>query len=290
MQIKDILLAIAVPLLWGFGIVFAKAALEHFPPLLLMSFRFTVTALVLIWFVKPPWHLMGKICLIALVSATLQYGFTYTGVKYLDASTAALVVQLEVPFLVLLGAIFLAEKPGLRKYLGIVIAFTGVILIAGEPKLQTSYLPLLAVVLGAFLWAVGQVMIRRLGEVGGFTLITWVAVFSAPQLLVASLIFEDNHIQVIADANWIVWATVAYLGIMMTALGYSIWYHLVGRFPLSQVGPFLLLIPVFSIAGGILVLGENLTVQIALGGLIVIAGVTFITIEFPSTKQQSKHA
>ena len=89
MRIQDILLALLVPLIWGFGIVFAKAALEHFPPILLMAFRFEVTALAMIWFVKPPWRLMGKIFLISLVSAALQYGFTFTGLKYLDASTAA---------------------------------------------------------------------------------------------------------------------------------------------------------------------------------------------------------
>ena len=106
MHIRDILFAISVPLIWGFGLVFAKAALEHFPPILLMAFRFAVTALVMVWFVKPPWPLMREIFLIALVSAAFQYGFTFTGLKYLDASTAALVVQLEVPFMVLLSAVF----------------------------------------------------------------------------------------------------------------------------------------------------------------------------------------
>ncbi|MEM7292499.1 MAG: DMT family transporter, partial [Pseudomonadota bacterium] len=151
----DIVMAICVPLTWGFGIVFAKAALEHFPPLLLMAFRFEVTALVLIWFFPPPWKLMWRIFLIAFISATLQYGFTYTGVKYLDASTAALVVQLEVPFLVLLGALFLGERPGVKKFVGIAIAFCGVALIAGEPSLRGAYLYLGMVILGAFLWAIG---------------------------------------------------------------------------------------------------------------------------------------
>ena len=272
-------MAISVPLIWGFGFVFAKAAIEHFPPILLMAFRFEVTALALVWFVKPPWKLMGKIFLISMVSATLQYGLTFTGLQSLDASTAALVVQLEVPFMVILGALFLAEKPGLKKFAGIVFAFFGVFLIAGEPTLQNAWLPMLMVISGAFLWAVGQIMIRKLGQVGGFTLITWVSIFATPQLFVASFIFEEDHFRVVNEANWIVWSTVAYLGLVMTALGYSIWYHLLGRFPVKSVGPFLLLLPVFSILGGTLVLGERLTVQVAIGGLIVIAGVAFITIE-----------
>lgn len=287
MRIQDILLAILVPLIWGFGIVFAKAALEHFPPILLMAFRFAVTTLVMIWFVKPPWRLMEKIFLISLVSAVLQYGFTFTGLKYLDASTAALVVQLEVPFMVLLGAMFLGEKPGFKKYAGIAFAFVGVGFIVGEPRLQGVYLPLAMVVTGALLWAVGQVMVRWLGEVGGITLTAWVAFFATPQLFIASFIIEDEHLRAIGQANWVVWSTVAYLGLIMTALGYSIWYHLLGKYPIKDVGPFLLLLPVFSIVGSMLILDERLTVQIAIGGAIVVAGVAFIVLE-PSNRQPDK--
>lgn len=50
-------------------------------------------------------------------------------------------------------------------------------------------------------------MIRKLGDVVGFTLITWVAVFATPQLFVASAIFDTNQIELIMNANWIVWGT-----------------------------------------------------------------------------------
>ena len=74
------------------------------------------------------------------------------------------------------------------------------------------------------------------------------------------------------------WSTVAYLGVVMTALGYSLWYGLIGRHPVSRVGPLLLLMPVFSVLGGVLLLGETLTPLIALGGVIVIVGVAIIMI------------
>lgn len=281
LRARDILLGLTVPLIWGMGVVFAKAAIEQFPPILLMAFRFTVTALVLVWFVKPPTKLLMKIFWIALISAAIQYSLTFNGLRGVDASTAVLVVQLEVPFLVLLGMLFLGERPGLRKWLGIVIAFGGVICIVGEPRVGAAWPYVVLVVSGAFVWAIGQVMIRRLGVVGGFTLIAWVAVFASPQLFAFSLALESDHWRVIREADWVVWSTVIYLGLIMTALGYGIWYDLVGRFPLSQVGPFLLLLPVFSVLGAIIILGERLTLQVALGGVIVIAGVAFILIERP---------
>ena len=273
---RDILMGIAVPLIWGLGVVFAKAAIEHFPPVLLMALRFTLTALVLVWFVKPPWHLMRRIFWIALVSAAVQYSLTFNGLRGVDASTAVLVLQLEVPFLVLLGAVLLKERPGPRRWIGIGIAFIGVAFIAGEPRLGGVWGSLALLTGGAFAWAVGQIMVRRLGEVGGMTLIAWVAVFAAPQLFAFSLALEDNHLAYIRSAGWVVWGTVLYLGLIMTALGYSFWYSLVGRYPVSRVGPFLLLLPVFSVLGGVTLLGERLTLQTVIGGIVVIAGVAFI--------------
>ncbi len=275
---REILMAIAVPLIWGLGVVFAKAAIGHFPPVLLMALRFTLTALVLVWFVRPPWQIMGQLFLIALVSAALQYSLTFNGLRGVDASTAVLVIQLEVPFLVLLAAVLLKETPGPRRWLGIAVAFLGVALIAGEPRLGQAWGSLALIVGGAFTWAIGQIMVRRLGEVGGLTMIAWVAVFAAPQLFAVSLALEDDHLAYLSSADWVVWGTVVYLGLVMTALGYALWYSLIGRHPVSRVGPFLLLMPVFSVLGGVTLLGESLTLRVALGGAIVIVGVGVILI------------
>lgn len=276
MKPLDILLAVSVPVIWGLGMTFAKAALGQFPPILLMTLRFALTALALVWFVKPPWPLMGRIFVITAIGATLQYSLTFTGLRDLDVSTAALVVQLEVPFGALLAAIFLKDRLGWRRAFGMALAFVGVVLIAGAPKVQANLVPLFLVVGGAFTWAVAQVMIKTLGRVGGFTLIAWTAVFATPQLLVSSLVFETGHVEAIQAADWVVWGAVIYLGLVMTALGYAIWYHLLGKFQVTQVMPFLLLLPVVSVLGGVFILGEEVTLLVAAGGAIVIAGVAII--------------
>ena len=276
MKPLDILLAVSVPTVWGFGFIFAKAAMGEFPPILLMALRVTLTALVLVSFVRVPRGLMGRIFVVSLVSATIQYSLTFTGLRDLDASIAIIVVQLEVPFGALLAAIFLKDRIGWRRAFGMALAFVGVSLIAGEPRVQQNMMPMLLVVGGAFTWAAGQVMIKTLGRVGGFTLLAWVAVMSAPQLFVASFLFEDGQLDAIASAGWIGWGTVVYLGLVMTALGYAAWYHLLGKYQVNQVMPYLLLLPVVTVIASVALLGERLTLPVALGGGVVIVGVAII--------------
>lgn len=279
MRPLDVLLALSVPLIWGLGFTFAKAAVAEFPPILLMCLRFSVTALALVWFVKRPPGIMMRLFVIALVSAAIQYGLTFYGLKFLDASTAVLIVQLEVPFCTLLAVFFLGERMTVRKAFGMVIAFIGVALIAGEPRLSDNWDGIAMVIAGAFTWAIGQVMIRHLGQIGGFTLIAWVAMFAAPQLMIASLIIDTGQWEAIQNASWIVWATVVYLGLVMTALGYGIWYHLLGRYEVNKVAPFLLLLPVVTVSASVVLLGEQVTPWLIAGGALVISGVAVIVIE-----------
>ena len=279
MTFRDTLLALSVPLLWGLGLTFSKVAVTEFPPILLMTLRFALTACLLVWFVPIPRNLLKQIFWIAMVSAAIQYGLTFYGLKMLDASTAALVIQLEVPFLAILGAVILKESVGVKRVAGIIIAFAGVAVIAGEPRLADNQLGILLCASGAFTWAVGQVMIRRLGTVGGFMLIAWVAVFATPQLFVASLIVEGNPVPAIMAASWKVWAVILYLGIIMTAVGYDIWYNLIGRLPVNQVGPFLLLLPVVAVVGSVTLLGETLTWWLVGGGVAILSGVSLIVLE-----------
>ena len=280
MPLVDLLLALSVPVMWGLGLTVAKAAISaDFPPILLMALRFALAGAVLVWFVRPPpARLMGRIFLITVLGATIQYSLTFTGLKGLDASTAGIVIQLEVPFAAALAALLLKDRLGWRRTLGMAVAFAGVAVIAGEPRFQGDLAPLLMVVGGAFTWSLAQVAIKTLGRVGGFTLVAWTAVFAAPQLFVASWLFEDGQVAAITHAGTLVWSAVVYLGVIMTGLGYAVWYHLLGRHRVNQVMPFLLLLPLVTAVSGVLLLGERLSVATLAGGALVIAGVAVIVL------------
>ncbi|MEP1443852.1 MAG: EamA family transporter [Hyphomicrobiales bacterium] len=284
----EALMGLAVPLIWGMGFVVAKGAIEHFPPILLMALRFGLTAAVLVFFVKIPKGNLRALFLIAIVAAAIQYSLTFTGLKGLEAGIAALVVQLEVPFLVLLGVFLLREKPEMRKWFGIIVAFFGVAIMTQQDEFSGSVTSMMLVVGGAFSWALGQVMIRKLKDIDGLQVTTWIAVFAFPQLLVMSYLFEEGQVEALQGAEPIVWWAVVYLGIVMTALGYYFWNTLIRRHDVGKVAPFLLLLPVFSVIGGVIFLNEVPTITKLAGGAIILFGVAIIL--FTPERKKAKAA
>lgn len=287
MKVTDIALAILVAVIWGMGFVVAKAAMDHFPPILLMALRFSVTAVCLVLFFPVPKGLLKDLFFVALVGSTIQYSLTFSGLQGIDASTAAILVQLEVPFAVLMGFLVFRDRMTAWQLLGMLLAFAGTGLIVGAPSLANSLFHMLLVVAGAFVWSVGQIMLKRLGRIGGFTAITWIAVMATPQLFVASLLVESGQLIAISTASLDAWLAVAYLGLVMTALGYALWYYLLGRYRVSEVMPFLLLLPVAAVVGGVVFLDEQLTSRIILGGMVSLAGVALITLLGSTDKSQT---
>jgi O-acetylserine/cysteine efflux transporter len=264
-----------VALIWGTGVVVAKSALTDSPPILLMFFRFALSALVLVWFVPIPHGSLRKILILSILGGAVQYSLTFTGLKRLDASVTALLLQLEVPLLVLVGAVALGEKPGMKRCLGIALAFAGVAIMAGEPRVSGAYGSVLLVLGGALAWATGQALVRNLA-LEGRTITAWFAIFTAPQLLIASLLFETNQLGAILKAGPTLVLVIIYLGLVMTVIGDTTWNGLVRRHPISVLAPFLLLQPVVSAAEAVVFLGEEMTARIAIGGAIVITGVAAI--------------
>ena len=242
-----------------------------------MGLRFTLAALTLVWFVPIPRGQLKQIFWISLVGSTLQYGMTFTGLSMLDASLAIIIIHLEVPFSVLLAAIVLKDKPGSQRILGMLISFAGIVLIAGQPSLSAQLPAILLTAAGAMTWAVGQIMVKRLeNPPSGFALTAWVGVFSGPQMILGSFMFEDSQLESLANASWIGWGVILYLALIMTVLGYGIWYHVLSRNHVSKVMPVMLLLPVFTIASSMLFLGEEPSPMIFIGAAVVIGGVSMI--------------
>ena len=269
-----ILIALLVPLTWGFGFVSAKASLAHFPPLMLMAMRFLLAGVILVWLVPVPRGYFVKLSWIAFIASTLQYGLTFSGLALIDATPAVLLVQSEVIFGLIIAALMLGENPNRQQIIGMVVAIIGVIVILGAPSLGDDYFGMMLVLSGAFIWSFGQVMVRALhGAVGGFQLTAWLGIIAGLQMSVASILIEGNPYPLIVSASLADWGSVIYLGLVMTVIGYSAWYYVLGRYPVPMVMPVLLLLPPAAILGAVVFLGETPQWDVLGGGALVIFGV-----------------
>ena len=277
MKIKDIFIALLVPIILGFGFVIAKPAMQYFPPYLLMGLRFTIPALILVWWFPFPKGLYFNLFKVSLIGSTLQYGLTYTGLNIIDASSAVLLVMLEVPFGIVIAFFLLKEIPTVKNIIGLIIAFIGVFILTGAPNLEGKYIGVLLVLSGAFTWSLGAVMAKPLSKkIGAFALMTWLCVFSGPMLLLVSLFFDGNPISYFISANFYSWLTVIFLGFFMQPIGYAALYYVLKKYPVNKVMPVLLVLPLTGLITSIFLLGESPPNQVFFGGTVIVLGVGII--------------
>tara|TARA_B100001173_G_scaffold133070_1_gene115592 strand:+ start:2879 stop:3751 length:873 start_codon:yes stop_codon:yes gene_type:complete len=286
MNIKDTLIASLVPIFLGFGFVIAKPAFDSFPPILLMGIRFTFAASILIWWFPIPRGYLKKIFIASIIANTLQYSITYTGLNYIDASAAVLLVQTEVPFGVIFAYFILKEKPTVRALIGITVAFVGVYILTGSPNLDGKFFGIALTILGSAIWALGQVIVKPLSkEINPLALVAWLALFSGPILICLSAIINGNTINYLTDASFDHWIIAIYIGFIMQPITYGCFYYVLKNNPLYKVLPIVTMgIPPTGLLAAIFLLGEKPTAELFIGGAIIIIGV--IMIVFTKTKKE----
>lgn len=279
--LRDTTLAVLVMVIWGYNFVVAKTGLAELPPIFMMGMRFALSALLLMPFVAIPSGRMKEIAALSVVMGAAHFSMMFTGLKTVDASTAAIAIQLQVPFSALLATVFLNDPPGWRRVVGMAVAFGGVVLIAGEPRFQGSLWALGLVIGAAFVWAVGNVQVKKMNGIDEMALLAWMSVMAAPQLFLLSFLLEQGQYESVLGATWRGWGAVGYQAVIVVALSYGIWYRLIDRHGVSAAVPYTLLVPFFGVASSVLFLGESLTPRVVFGGAITIAGVAIIVLRRP---------
>ena len=278
MNLKDTLVASLVPIFLGFGFVIAKPAFESFPPILLMGLRFIFAASILIWWFPIPKGYLKRIFIASFIANTLQYSITYTGLNYIDASAAVLLVQTEVPFGVIFAFFMLREKPTIRAIIGIGVAFIGVYILTGSPNLDGKFFGVSLTILGSAIWALGQVVVKPLSkEINPVALVAWLALFSGPTLIFTSAIIEGDTINHLTTAKINHWIIAIYIGFIMQPITYGCFYYVLKNNPLYKVLPIVTMgIPPTGLLAAIFLLGEKPTTELFIGGTVIILGVILI--------------
>ncbi|MCR6690677.1 EamA family transporter [Cellulomonas sp.] len=212
----------------------------------------------------------------ALVLGTLNMGaffvLIYVAAQLLPTSVAATVMATSPLVMMLIAWALLAQRPTLPAVAGGVLGLVGVaaMVLTGAGALDARGLA--ASVTAMLMSSVGYVLAQRWHDedVDVVSSTAWQLVAGGLMLLVAALVAEGAPPRLDASA----WGGLAFLSLAATALAYLAWFGGLRHLPAGTVGLVGLLNPVTGLALGLLVGGEHLSLQQALGVVVVLVGVT----------------
>jgi O-acetylserine/cysteine efflux transporter len=279
MPARDLFLLLLINLVWGLALVAAAASLKHFPPLEFTWFRFMLVGLVLVPFLR--WHegQMMLIFWIAMTGGTFNFALLFLGMHLAgQVSTVAIAGQLGVPFATILSIVFLNETVRWKRWTGIALAFVGVVIIGFDPRVVDHLDGFLAVVACAAVGSVASILMRQIKDVPVFQMQAWIATLSWPVLMLMSFAFESGQWEAAKTASIEHWGGVVYTALLSSLIAHAGFYYMLQRYEVSKISPFTLLSPLFTVIFGVVLLGEELTWRIVVGGAITLAGVLIISL------------
>lgn len=287
MPVRDLLLGLTVIAIWALNIIVIKLGVADMPPLLLMTLRFMLVAILIVPFTRIERTQLPWLLLLSVTFGGLHFPLLFLGLGEAEAGTGALLVQMGTPFAALLAAAFLKERLNLKRWLGLALSFGGVVVLAGGPSLPSA-VPTTLLLFSAFFWAVSNMIIKFAPKIPPLTMTGWIALLAIPQVGLGTWIFEENQLAALSQAGWAGWGAVFYTAVMSSIAAYGLWYYLLQKHPVSRVVPLSLLMPVFAVILGIWLLGDPLGINKLVGGLMVVAGLAVINIRFTRRRQESR--
>ena len=284
MERRDVLLLLAVAVVWGVNFAVVKTGLRSVPPLFLVFLRYLFIVLPLIFFVKKPavsWRTMAGY---ALLSGVGQFSFLFYSLKIgMPAGLASVVMQSQAIFTLILSAQFMGERIGGAQLAGIGLAAVGLGLIGGP--FGAAAVPTAAFLmnlLAAFCWSSSNLIIKRASEeslrngrnLDMMEMIVWSSIFVPLPMLGLSLVGDGPSavLQSLAQIDAAAVLSILYLVVLSTLFAYSAWNQMIATYSAGRVAPFSLLVPVTGLLGGMLFHEERVTPLQWAGIAAVVAG------------------
>jgi O-acetylserine/cysteine efflux transporter len=162
--------------------------------------------------------------------------------------------------------------------LGLLLAFSGVIVIAADPYILNDLDALMVTICASFCWGISAFLVRRAGDIPGLTVQAWMAMLTWLFLLPMSLLRESGQIEHLINASLTTWGLMLFLVFAAGIFGNVMMFQMVRKYPVTQTTPFLLLTPVFAQIFGFIFLNEVITAKIIIGTLVTLSGVMVLTL------------
>lgn len=280
MRVRDFFLLVAVCLIWAFNNVLSKIIVTDWaiPPLFYASLRFAVVALVMLpWLLpmpRPAWRIM----LIALFLGGGSFSLLFVGLQTTSPSAAAIILQLGVPFTMLLSVLVLGERIHWRRGVGIALTLIGVLIVTWRPDGLSLSTGLWFVAASAFAGAAGAVLMKQVNGVTPFRFQAWVGLISSIVLTLASAVFENGQWASAMATGWPLLVAVLFTALVVSVGAHSVYYHLIDRYEANLLAPLTLMTPLGTIALGVLITHDHFDLRMGVGGGLAMLGVLIVAL------------
>lgn len=207
-------------MIWGGTFLLVQHAMTVSGPMFFVGLRFAAAAAIVALF---SWRHLRELTLFEVkagsfigVAIMLGYGLQTVGLQSIPSSQSAFITALYVPFVPLLQWLVMGRRPGLMPSIGIMLAFTGLMLLSGPSGASLNFSPgeiatlISAVAIAAEIILIstfaGQVDVRR------------VTVVQLAVTAVLSFLLVAPTGEVIPDFSWLLLATALGLGAASAAI------------------------------------------------------------------------
>lgn len=270
-------------LLWGINTPLIKLSLGYVPIYFLLTIKLWVGGLFLLFFKRKKWKKLSRFMWFRIfVSTATGYALTlvffYIGIKRAGGITASL-IYLLVPLVVYFLSLKLLKERFNNKFLfGAILGLLGSILLVGAPLFwhsgagQGDIIGSLFIVAAVFADAIGSTLIKPVLKTVPSKQVTTARFLIAGVMLLPFGVMSLQHI----DGRIISWTALISVGyniIFATIIAYSLFHYGLRKISGEQSSTFYYLDPLAGVIGSIVLLHEQLTPVMLLGGILVVGGV-----------------
>ena len=273
---------IILSIVWGGSFFFVGVAVEALPPLTIVAFRVSLAAfalLAIVYFTGLRMPINPKIWVAFIFMGILNNVIPFTLIVWGQthiASGLASILNATTPLFTIVAAHFLTkdEKMTSNKIVGVIIGFTGVVIMLGHEALGglgESVIAQLAILGAAISYSLAGIFGRRFAQAGIKPVITATGQVTASSLLLIPLAISYDKPFTLPMPGLEIWFAVVGLALISTAFAYILYFRILSTAGATNLLLVTLLIPVSAILLGTAILGEQLELKHFLGmGLISI--------------------
>ena len=274
---------------WGSTYLGMKVAMDTLPVFVMGVFRFVpagiiLTLAVIAWnrgrIARPTVAQARDASIVGIMLLLGGTGLVAWGEQTIPTGIAALLIALVPMWLAIFGfALFRESVPPLVAA-GIVVGLVGVAILAWPAGDVGSLDPagLLALMVSPIFWTLGTLYAtKRAVQPAPALLASGIHMLAAGlAFVVVAAVTGEWAAFDIAAVSPTSWASIAYLIVAGSLIGYTTYAWLIGVAPIQRVATYAYVNPVVAVILGWLVLSEPLTPRTILAGVVIVAAVALI--------------